>query len=474
MIEDLKPTVMSIIRNSDEDWSIISSSSDFDERSSNASVTDIKNEFEGVIKNESDSFNDSEVTQLIKDIEQQGSIGSLKLPNLSGSSLRQNSFGSDSGAKIDVKSNLKGGEDQITSKDAEVPEGKVDKSVDKMISFYESLSANTLKLHKSIKEQGENLYTNKLKDLKFEFDSAMFDSVYKSVSNWMLVNSQYLIYFSIIPSSIMIYVLYCRFLVADEPPQDFWNYSVYKSKQVFNDMIYEENTSWFGTKSKKNRLLGFLEYSTLESVNILNAIRSNSKLVLNTLMFRLRSLGEHVNFNGGYYYQVLKSKSDQFWGLSAIYSRTLLQNLKTNGGKYFDYFKHSTPLWVNKVKVDSTKMFEVVKAQSLFLSKVSVQKGNQFYTIMKNNGDSGLKFLKSQGQTFGTYYYKNLKPQGVQLIQLSKYQTKNFLNNSITLATRMVNFNSKNTEVLVSKVSNAFKLYKVRLGQIVNELYTPN
>lgn len=464
---------MSIIRNSDEDWSIISSSSDFDERSSNASVNgDDKNDFEGVIKNESDSFNDSEVTQLIKEIEEQGSIGSLRLPNLSGPSLRQSSFGSDSGTKMDIKSDLVRSDATITTHQVKSDGNEADKSVDKIISFYESLSANTLKLHKSIKEQGENLYTNKLKDLRLKFDSAMFDSVYQSVSNWMLVNSQYLIYLSIIPSSIMIYVLYSRLLVTEEPPQDFWNYSMYKSRQVFNDLIYEENVSWFGTKSKKNRFAGFLEYSASESVNILNALKSTTNVFMNRLIVRLNAIGHYTHFHGGYFYEVAKSKFDQFWGYSEIYSKTLMEGLKTNGVKIILEIKCVFPSYISKVKSDYVKLFESVKAESISLSKTGVQGGKDFYELIKNEGVSSLNFMRNQGQAFVSFYSNQVKPFGIQKFHLSTIQMKGFFDTSVAAATRMINFDSKNAGVLVSRISDVFKLYKSRVGELVNELYT--
>lgn len=154
-----------MIKPSDEDWSIISSSSDLDEERSTSSSADVSGvppesadlQTSGVDdENENDQDDDVSQSHITDTSHLQSTILKEKSPT-------------DSCANTPIFPHLSASVDKTVGEPNKVFDNdsnntkepaESEKPVARIISFYENLSQNTLKLHKSIKHQSDQLYKN--------------------------------------------------------------------------------------------------------------------------------------------------------------------------------------------------------------------------------------------------------------------------------------------------------------------------
>lgn len=318
---------------SDEDWSIISSSSDIDdERSTTSSVTASNGD-----------HSQAETSDHGNHVNQDSSIGTLRLPNINSTGkspqgedvkgINGVEFGSESednttdSSVVKLESNNKYG-----SNDNERP-------IDNIINFYESLSSNTVRLHKSIKQKSDDIYKHLAKQRLIDLNNfiegqqdhdpshvsidggikcrRMVADLAHNCNNWLEGHSEYLIYFMVLSVSIgySLNKLYSYYTYQE--PESMYDTFLIKSQDIFDSLFYEQKvkkTFLFTTKDKQLRFSN----NFYDLNNYFHSFRFNDWLFLakNSVMqnyHRLLTNGDKFLINGRQFLNHSQRLSSDLW-----------------------------------------------------------------------------------------------------------------------------------------------------------------
>lgn len=315
---------------SDEDWSIISSSSDIDdERSTTSSLTTGNGDGSQV-----------EASDHVNQVNQDSSIGTLRLPNIN--STGESTEGDD---VKEIKESESESEDNTTDSSVDKLEsdscgyGDNERPIDNIINFYESLSSNTVRLHKSIKQKSDDIYKHlakqRLIDLNNFIDGQqdhnpahlsidggkkcrrMVADLAHNCNNWLEGHSEYLIYFMVLSVSIgySLNKLYSYYTYQE--PESMYDTFLIKSQDIFDSLFYEQKTKktfLFTTKDKQLRFSNNLN----DLNNYFHSIRFNDWLFLakNSVMQNYRRLltnGDKLLINGRHILNHSQKLSSDLW-----------------------------------------------------------------------------------------------------------------------------------------------------------------
>lgn len=230
-----------MIKNSDEDWSIISSCSDYDDRSSDIDEGVVPGSIQGNssenrsegnrdsspvdkdIKGDSTiELEDSQATQLINEIDNVN----LKLPK-----SNRGPFSQSNPEAAFVSKNIQAPSDQ-----------KREKGIEQIISFYENFSQGNNNLT-HVKVSAMEWCETKFNDIKINKFTTRF--------NERIRETKFLIFLSLIPTTVILYYVYEW--LQPEPEPSIWQYSYTQLKSLIDLILYQESKTWYGTKFKTKK-----------------------------------------------------------------------------------------------------------------------------------------------------------------------------------------------------------------------------
>lgn len=324
----------------EEEWSIISSSSEMEEdRSSNSSMGDTEETplLDRMVEHLVDASDTTDQSDDHADPE--GSVGTLKLPNIRsipGSMIKEHPLD-----------------------DIEEVEHHELKGISKIIEFYENFSANTLKLHQSIKHQSDLMYqqltrsTTDIPDKEVEDDATQASKVEQvtlynnyvnhckglktKVNRFVGDNSEYLIYFvmATILASYSTVKLFQYWTAVVEPEPSFVDNFMSSLDSILFEQV--DNKQWFG-KVKKTKQIRFgtqfnALYQKLSSGDYIFLLRNSLKQYYHLGMIQTENIWNNVVNT---FSHVSKNKyvgqsldiSKQIIGKSQILTSRLISNMK--------------------------------------------------------------------------------------------------------------------------------------------------
>ncbi|EGV65874.1 hypothetical protein PSN45_003322 [Yamadazyma tenuis] len=304
-------------KTSDEDWSIISSSSDMEDERSNSgdeietpSASVPGSTIQAITTTSIDSplteyaHNHSYVDDSDDLLAAESSIQTLRLPKTLSTPASLNtsqmvSRGTSANLGLQVP-----------------PQRSEEKPVKRAIEFYESLTANTFKLHESIKHQSDKLYHQLTKHQTIEDELDQFEtegtplSTIKTqtttdgiqyqypasqvMSKWLESNSEYLIYFAVftVASVVSLIKVYTTLTYKEPVPKypNIWD--------TIDTFFYDQqvSTSWFFKSSKTKQLKLAKYYDELRIGDMMflakNSATQWSEVVVSTASCWLKNADE--------------------------------------------------------------------------------------------------------------------------------------------------------------------------------------